>query len=116
MAPVLIGGSDVPFGRTFFNVSLGEMLDRAGKEKDHKLALFLGDGTQLEVCAIDELSDNFLVVRAYRGEEDACDLTLNVIPYGLIYRIEISPKQEANNRLGFHWAKPRQTTVRKVGK
>jgi hypothetical protein len=117
MAPVLIGGSDVPFGRTFFNVYLGEMLDRAGKDKDHKLTLFLGDGSQLDVCSIDELSDGYLILRAYRGGEgDACDLSLNLIPYGLIYRIEIAPKQDAGQRLGFHWVKPRQTTVRKVGK
>ena len=116
MAPVLIGGSDVPFGRTFFNVSLGEMLEVAGKEKDHRLTLFLGDGTQLEVCSIDELADHYLVVRAYRGEPDACSLAVELIPYGLIYWIEISPKQDDSQRVGFHWVKPRQTTVRKLGK
>jgi len=116
MPPYVIGGSDTPFGRTFFNVSLGEMLEGAGKEKDHKLTLFLGDGTQLEVCSIDELSDNYLVVRAYRGEPDACALAIELIPYGLIYRIEIAPKKDDSQRVGFHWAKPRQTTIRKVGK
>jgi hypothetical protein len=113
MAPYLLGGGDTPFGRTFFNVSLPEMMDQAGKEKDHRLTLYLGDGTQLEVCAIEELSDNYLVVRGYRAGGDACDLMLDLIPYGLIYRIEIAPKSEANARLGFHWAKPRQTSVRK---
>jgi hypothetical protein len=116
MAPYVIGGGDTPFGRTFFNVSLGEMIERAGKEKDHKLTLFLGDGSQLEVCQIDELSDNYLVIRAYRGDQEACDLTLNLIPYGLIYRIEIAPRQESNARVGFHWVKPRQTSIRKTGK
>ena len=113
MPPYLIGGGDTPFGRTFFNVSLPELMDRAGKEKDHRLTLFLGDGNHLEVCAIEELADHYLVVRGYRGGDDACDLMLDLIPYGLIYRIEISPKTESNSRLGFHWAKPRQTTVRK---
>jgi hypothetical protein len=46
-----------PFSRTFFNVTLGDMLEKDGKEKDHKLTLFLTDGTTLDVCSIDELAD-----------------------------------------------------------
>ena len=105
MAVQLIGGApgDAPFNRTFFNVTLGEMVEQNGKEKPVKLTLFLSDGTTLDVCMIDELSDDYLAVRAYQGESDSCELGLQLIPYGLIYRIEISPKTEENSRVGFQW-------------
>ncbi len=116
MAPYVIGAGGPPFGRTFFNVSLPDLLEEGGKGKEHRLTLFLGDGSQLEVCEIAELSDAYLVVRGYREREDACDLSLSLIPYGLIYRIEIGPKEPTNARMGFHWVKPRETRVRKAPK
>src|SRR5579863_474012 len=92
----LIGGStgDIPFNRTFFNVTLGELIEQNGKEKPVKLTLYLSDGTSLDVCMIDELSDNYLAVRAYQGESETCELAVQLIPYGLIYRIEVAPKAE----------------------
>ena len=101
----LIGSnsSDVPFNRTFFNVTLGEMIDHNGKEKPVKLTLFLSDGSTLDVCVIDELSDQYLAVRAYQGQSDSCELGVQLIPYGLIYRIEIAPKSEESSRVGFQW-------------
>ena len=112
MAIQLIGGSagDVPFNRTFFNVTLGGMVEQSGKEKAVRLTLFLSDGTQLDVSVIDELSDAYLALRAYQGESDQIDPSVHLIPYGLIYRIEVSPKNEQNSRVGFHW-KP---AVRKI--
>jgi hypothetical protein len=104
MAITLIGGpGDVPFNRTFFNVTLGEMVDPNGKEKPVKLTLFLSDGTTLDVCMIEHLSDQYLSVRAYRGHSDSCELAVQLIPYGLIYRIEIAPKDEESSRVGFQW-------------
>ena len=105
MAIQLIGGSagDVPFNRTFFNVTLGEMVEQSGKEKAVRLTLFLSDGTQLDVSVIDELSDSYLALRAYQGDTDQIDPSVHLIPYGLIYRIEVSPKEEPNSRVGFHW-------------
>lgn len=105
MSVQLIGGSltDAPFNRTFFNITLGELLDQAGKDKTHRLTLFLSDATQLEVCSIDKLSDEYLSLRAYQGADDSCELSLHLIPYVLIYRIEISPKDSDNGgRVGFH--------------
>jgi hypothetical protein len=112
MAIQLIGGSagDVPFNRTFFNVTLGEMVSQNGKEKAVKLTLYLSDGTTLDVCSIDELTDSYVAARAYQGESDSCDLTVQLIPYGLIYRIEISPKSAVNSRVGFHF----KSVVRKA--
>ena len=112
MAIQLIGGSagDVPFNRTFFNVTLGEMVEQSEKDKAVRLTLFLSDGTQLDVSVIDELSDAYLALRAYQGESDQIDPSVHLIPYGLIYRIEVSPKNEQNSRVGFHW-KP---AVRKI--
>jgi hypothetical protein len=108
MAVQLIGGSsgDVPFNRTFFNVTLGELVDHSGKDKAVKLTLFLSDGTTLDVCVIDELSDSYLAVRAYQGENDSCDVSVQLIPYGLIYRIEIAPKTDESSRVGFQWKSP----------
>ena len=110
------GGPQSPFNRTFFNVTLGEVLQRAPKDKSTKLLLFLADGTSLDVCAIDDMADDYLVVRAYRAEEGACDLGINLIPYTLIYRIELAPKEDENStRLGFRWSPParRGTSIRK---
>jgi len=105
MAIQLIGGSagDIPFNRTFFNVTLGEMVEHSGKEKAVRLTLFLSDGTTLDVSVIDELSDSYLALRAYQGDSDQIDPSIHLIPYGLIYRIEVSPKDEQNSRVGFQW-------------
>ncbi|HXX93289.1 MAG TPA: hypothetical protein VEN81_06620 [Planctomycetota bacterium] len=113
------GGPQAPFNRTFFNVTLGDILQRAPKEKTYKLHLYLVDGITLDVCAIDEMTDDYLTVRAYTGEEEGCDLTVNLIPYTLIYRIEFAPKESENsNRLGFRWSPPsrRGTAIRKPSK
>ena len=101
----LIGSNsgDIPFNRTFFNVTLGEMIDQNGKEKPVKLTLFLSDGSTLDVCMIEELSDQYLSVRAYQGQSDSCEMGVQLIPYGLIYRIEIAPKAEESTRVGFQW-------------
>jgi hypothetical protein len=105
MAIQLIGGSagDVPFNRTFFNVTLGGLVEQNGKEKAVRLTLFLSDGTQLDVSVIDDLSDAYLALRAYQGDSDQIDPSVHLIPYGLIYRIEVSPKDEQNSRVGFQW-------------
>jgi hypothetical protein len=122
MGVYMVGGGSAqqaPFNRTFFNVTLGDILQRGPKEKTFKLLLFLADGTTLDVCAIDELTDDYLTLRAYTADEAACDLTVNLVPYTLIYRIEIAPKEsESNNRMGFRWAPParRGTAIRKPTK
>jgi len=78
------GGAQSPFNRTFFNATLGDLLQRAGREKSQKLLLFLADGTMLDVCSIDDLADDYISVRAYRANEETCDLSVNLIPYSLI--------------------------------
>ena len=105
MSIQLIGGTagDVPFNRTFFNVTLGDMVSENGKEKAVKLTLYLSDGSTLDVCSIDELNDGYVAARAYQGASDSCEVSIQLIPYGLIYRIEISPKIENNDRVGFHY-------------
>jgi hypothetical protein len=115
-----LGGShgEAPFSRTFFNVTLGDILEKDGKEKDHRLTLFLADGALLDVCSIEELADQYVMLRAYRRSEDACDLSLNLVPYSLIYRIELAPKATQGDRVGFHWAPPSKAraTSRRPGK
>ena len=101
-----IGGGigDAPFNRTFFNVTLGDVLERIGKTREHKLTLYLTDGATLDVCNIDELADTYLAVRAYGKDEEGCEVSVQLVPYALIYRIELTPKSEQNNRVGFHWS------------
>jgi hypothetical protein len=118
MAIHMFGGSPPlgPFNRTFFNVTLGDVFERSSTDTGTKLLLYLGDGTTLDVCAIDEITEDYLAVRAYRQEGDACDLSVHLIPYTLIYRIELTPKDAENtSRLGFRWTPPsrRGTGVRK---
>jgi hypothetical protein len=114
----MFGGSPPqgPFNRTFFNVTLGDVLEHCSGEKGTKLLLYLGDGTTLDVCAIDEITEDYLAVRAYQAEGETCELSVNLIPYPLIYRIELTPKDMDNStRLGFRWTPPsrRATAVRK---
>lgn len=101
------GRGGPPFSRAFFSTTLGEMLDQEKKQQRHKLSLFLTDGTTLDVCKIDELNDQYMSVRAYRGEEDACTLTRDIIPYGLIYRVQIAPKEGDEEHIGFTWNPPK---------
>jgi hypothetical protein len=108
MAIYSLGGNagDAPFNRTFFNVTLGDVLERIGKTREHKLTLYLTDGSTLDVCNIDELADAYLALRAYAKDEEGCEVSVQLIPYSLIYRIELIPRAEENNRVGFHWAPP----------
>jgi hypothetical protein len=111
MAVQLIGGGagDVPFNRTFFNVTLADLVEPI-KGQAQKLTLYLVDGTTMDVCRIEEMADSYLALRAYRGGTDACDTTLHLIPYGTIYRIEISQhvSEDDGSRLGFSWTDRRK--------
>ncbi|MBV8881656.1 MAG: hypothetical protein JO332_16990 [Planctomycetaceae bacterium] len=109
MAVQLIGGSagDVPFNRTFFNVTLADLVEPA-KDQAQKLTLYLVDGTTLDVCRIEEMADGYLALRAYRNGSDACDTTLHLIPYGTIYRLEIAQHGSDNDRMGFSWVGSRK--------
>ena len=107
MSIQLIGGEGVtPFDRTFFNTKLGDYLEQ-GRGPAHKVTLHLQDGTTLDLCKLDELTEGYLAVRAYQGHADSCDLSVHLIPYGLIYKIEIAPKAESHSgQVGFAWAPP----------
>lgn len=112
MAVQLIGGStgDMPFNRTFFNVTLTDLVEPA-KDQAQKLTLYLVDGSTMDVCRIEEMADAYLALRAYRTGSDACDTTLHLIPYGTIYRIEISQqgREDEGSRLGFSWTERRKS-------
>lgn len=97
-----------PFDRVFFKSLFDDILKRAGKERTTRLTLYLSDGSTMDVCHIEEFADRFLVLRAYRGTEDDCELAVHVLPYGLIYRLELGPKDEQTNRVGFQWSFPRK--------
>ncbi len=112
MAVQLIGGNvgDAPFNRTFFNVTLGDLVEPT-KDQAQKLTLYLVDGSTMDVCRIEEMADNYLALKAYKGGSDACDTTLHLIPYGTIYRIEIAQHggEDDGARLGFSWTERRRS-------
>ena len=106
MAVQLIGGGgvDTPFNRTFFNVTLGDLIEPT-KGQAHKLTLYMVDGTTLDVCRIEQMEDSYLALRAYQGDSEACETSLHLIPYGTIYRIEIAQQtRNDGTKLGFSWA------------
>ena len=108
MPIVLLGesGGGVPFGRSFFNSSFDLLVQKMGKESARKLTLYLSDGTFFDVSQIEELAENYMVVRGYRGEAETDTQAVNLLPYGLIYRIELNAKPESTTRVGFKWVPP----------
>lgn len=42
-----------------------------------------------------------MVLKGFAGGREENE-TVNVVPYGLIYRIQLTPR-EAQDRIGFHW-------------
>ncbi|HEX7901865.1 MAG TPA: hypothetical protein VF950_29170 [Planctomycetota bacterium] len=98
------GAGDPPFNRTFFNVTLGDLIER--QKGENRLTLFLTDGSTLDVCSIDELTEQYVALRSYANGEDACSVSVQLVPYALIYRVEITPRGENANRVGFHWTAP----------
>ena len=110
MAVQLIGGSggDIPFNRTFFNVTLADLIEPT-KDQAHRLTLYLVDGTTVDVCRIEEMADSYLALRAYRTGSDTCDTTLHLIPYGTIYRLEIAQHVSDADRMGFSWTDRRKS-------
>ncbi len=104
----LLGESSggIPFPRAFFNTTFDVIVQKAGKGHTDRLLFYLSDGTTLDVCQIDELAEAFMVVRGYKGEGDSQDPNVNVIPYGLIYRIELGAKRDDETRVGFKWVPP----------
>lgn len=103
--PLLGDSGRSTFNRSFFNVRLDELVRKAGSNEHARVTLFLSDGLRIELCHIDELADEYMVVRAHAGDAPECDLDMHVIPYPLIYRISIDPNGPDEPRMGFHFRK-----------
>jgi hypothetical protein len=117
MAIHFIGESSIaspPFDSLFFKSSFDQIVERAGKGAQ-QLTMHLSDGTTFDVCEIVELAESYMVVRGYHGETDACELSLTVLPYGLIYRLNLGPKSNNATRVGFRWSPPATVTKGKTG-
>ena len=109
MPGTILGSSlpESPFNRTFFNVTLGDILKEGGEKQERKLTLFLADGTTLQIRSIDDLDEQYLTVKAYRGEATDEEPGIHLIPYVIIIRIELGPREEdGSRRLGFNWKPP----------
>ena len=102
-----------PFDSLFFKSAFDQVVERAGKGAQ-KLTLFLSDGSQFDVCEIVDLADAYMVLRGYAESGDACELALTVLPYGLIYRLELGPKSNNSTRVGFSWAPPQAVSKGKT--
>ncbi|MBI2900552.1 MAG: hypothetical protein HYY17_10220 [Planctomycetes bacterium] len=92
-----------PFNRTFFNAVIGDVVEHAGKDQAHRMTLYLSDGATLDVCRIEELAEEYMVLRTFHEGDETCDVGLEIVPYGLIYRIRLTPKEADDERLGFAW-------------
>jgi hypothetical protein len=103
----------VPFDRVFFSAVIGELVEKAGKDRPHRLTLFLSDGVTMDVCKIEEIEDQYLVLRCSRTGVETCDLGLEVVPYGLIYRISLAPQENTDERVGFRWTPVEEKRVTK---
>lgn len=104
MSVFLLGQADggAPFDRRFFRVTLGDILKATKRPDSQILTLHLTDGQALDICEITALEDPYMIVRGYRSDDQTCELTLQVIPYGLIYRLSIAPHGAEDQRMGFH--------------
>ncbi len=118
MPIVLLGetGGGVPFGRTFFNSSFDPLVHKMGKDSARRLVLYLSDGTTFEVAHIDELAEHYMVVRGYKGDVETNEQSVSLLPYGLIYRIELGTKAESATRVGFKWVPPGREAAPAPGK
>ncbi len=106
MAIHLIGekpGQGPTFDRSFFRAKFDGIVERLGKELASRLTLFLLDGSSIQVSQIDELADDFMAVRGRTGDDEHGEMAVNLIPYGLIYRIELGSKQGTEGHVGFRW-------------
>ncbi len=93
-----------PFNRTFFNVTLGDLIEKDGKKPGRRLLLYLADGSMLEVEEIEELEDAYLTLRVVKGsDEEGTEPSTHLLPYTLIYRIELSPTRRETGHVGFQW-------------
>lgn len=107
MSVMLLGPTPggVPFNRSFFNATIGEFVEQLGKQASPKVRLFLVDGTVLDICNIETLAEDYMALRVYLPAQEACDTTIHLVPYSLIYRIEIGAAQgEESKRVGFQWS------------
>ncbi|HLG42971.1 MAG TPA: hypothetical protein VI643_06365 [Planctomycetota bacterium] len=124
MPIILPGGPSVahgPFDRSFFQAALNEHIQAAKLGAPGRLFLFLTDGTTLDVCHLIDTADDYLVAACHRAEgvlasscrehgasadnahcceSKGCEMTAELIPYGLIYRVQISALGDP--AIGFH--------------
>jgi hypothetical protein len=115
MSVFTIGGGqgEPPFNRTFFNVTLGDLVERNDPGKEKRLTLFLTDGSTLDVCGIDELTDQYVALRSFLNGDDACTTAVQLVPYALIYRVEITPRAASEHSVGFHFTPAKRATSRR---
>ena len=96
------------FSREFFEKILPALVQGCPRPEGTKpvVTVFLGDGTELDICGVMAFEERYVVLAAYEGVgEDgvprtADDVGLEAVPYELVLRCSIRPEQRAPG-LGF---------------
>jgi hypothetical protein len=96
------------FGRDFFEKVLPALVQGCPRSEGTKpvVTVFLGDGTELDVCGVMAFEERYVVLAAYEGVgEDGVprtpdDVGLEAVPYELVLRCSVRPEARAAG-LGF---------------
>ncbi len=97
-------GHAPPFNRGFFSSTIGDIIGKSSQNVPQKLTLFLTDGSTLDLCNIEGMSDEYMIARVFHGHGKACGTIVNIIPFALIYRVQLTPVgHEEADRAGFKW-------------
>ncbi len=97
-------GHAPPFNRAFFSSTIGDIIGKSSQNVPQKLTLFLTDGATLDLCNIEGMNDEYMIVRIFHGHGKACGTIINILPFALIYRVQLTPVgHEDVDRAGFKW-------------
>lgn len=97
-------GHAPPFNRTFFSSTIGDIIGKNSQSVPQKLTLFLTDGVTLDLCNIEGMNDEYMIVRAFHGSGKSCGTEIDIIPFSLVYRVQLTPVgHEEAERAGFKW-------------
>ncbi len=96
------------FSRDFFERVLPSLAAGCPRVEGSKpvVTVFLGDGTELDVCGVMAFEERYVVLAAYEGVGDdgvprtADDVGLEAVPYELVLRVSVRPEPRAKG-LGF---------------
>lgn len=112
------------FQRDFYETMLHDLIDQARRAPGYGLRLFLIDGAIIDVCHFNAITDRYLTVAALPPDaeipethsveappdhghgsvcqEGLCDMTIDIIPFEVVYRVQLTSSKAKERRVGFH--------------